>query len=100
MSKLFFTAVLVVVSALPAAYAQQEGNVPTQMLVNVNPKSTPPASASDLTVAVNGRKEPLSAWAPVLPARAQVALLIDDGLRESVGRELGNLRTFIQSLPA
>jgi hypothetical protein len=35
----------------------------------------------------------------VLPAHAQVALLIDDGLRESVGRELDSLRTFVKTLP-
>ena len=79
--------------------AQQEGSVPTQMLVNVEGKSAPPANASDLTVMVNSHKEPLSSWTPVLPAGAQVALLIDDGLRESVGRELGHLGEFIRSLP-
>jgi hypothetical protein len=58
----------------------------------------PPADASALTVTVNDRKEPLTAWAPVVPANAQVALLIDDGLRESVGRELDNLRAFVRNL--
>ena len=76
-----------------------EGPVPTQALVNVDAKSTPPANASALTVAVNDRKEPLTSWSPVLPANAQVALLIDDGLRESVGRELDNLRDFVRGLP-
>jgi hypothetical protein len=81
-----------------AARAQFEGPVPTQALVNVDDKSTPPANASALTVTVNDHKEPLSAWAPVNPGNAQVALLIDDGLRESVGRELGNMRAFVRSL--
>ena len=81
-----------------AAHAQQEGLVPTQALVNVDAKSTPPAGPSALTVAVNDRKQPLSAWEPVAPASAQVALLIDDGLRESVGRELENLRSFVRTL--
>ena len=61
-----------------------------------NPRLRPAASA--LTVAVNDRKQPLSAWEPVAPANAQVALLIDDGLRESVGRELDNLRSFVRTL--
>jgi len=86
-------------AATPSMRAQHEGALPTQILVNIDAKSTPPASASDLTVSVNSHKEPLSSWSPVLPARAQVALLIDDGLRESVGRELNNLRAFVQSLP-
>ena len=68
------------------------------MLVNVDPKSTPPANASVLTVSVNDHKEPLTAWAPVDSNHAQVALLIDDGLRESVGRELDNLKAFIRTL--
>ncbi len=81
-----------------AAHAQQEGLVPTQALVNVDAKSTPPAGASVLTVAVNDRKQPLTAWEPVAPANAQVALLIDDGLRESMGRELDNLHNFVRGL--
>jgi hypothetical protein len=76
----------------------QEGLLPTQALVNVDAKSTPPESASALTVSVNDHKEPLTAWAPVDPGNAQVALLIDDGLRESVGREINNLRSFVSSL--
>ncbi len=81
-----------------AAHAQQEGLVPTQALVNVDAKSTPPAGPSALTVAVNDRKQPLSAWEPVAPASAQVALLIDDGLRQSVAREMDNLRSFVRTL--
>ena len=95
------TSVLLLAFALTlgfSAHAQQEGLVPTQALVNVDPKSTPPANAAALTVSVNDRKQPLSAWDPVPPANVQVALLIDDGLRESVSRELDNLRNFVRSL--
>jgi hypothetical protein len=80
--------------------AAQEGPVPTQALVSIDGKGAPPMSAGDFTVAVNGHKEPLTAWTPVMPGGAQVALLIDDGLRESVGRELSNLRDFVAHLPA
>jgi hypothetical protein len=90
--------------ALPfglAAHAQQAGPVPTQVLVNVDAKATPPASASALTVSVNDKKEPLTAWGPVTPANAQVVLLIDDGLSPTtIGKELDNLRSFVRSLPA
>ncbi len=79
--------------------AQQEGPVPTQVLVNVDTKSTPPAGPSVVTVEVNNHKEPLTAWEQVVPANAQVAILIDSGLRESVGRELDNLRKFVNGLP-
>ncbi len=81
------------------AQAQKEGILSTQALVNVDAKSTPPANASDLTVSVDNHKEALNSWTSVLSSGAQVALLIDDGLRESVGRELNNLKTFIQGLP-
>ncbi len=72
--------------------------MPTQVLVNVDAKSMAPADASALTVQVNDRKEPLTAWAPVLPANAQVALLIDDGLRTSIGRELSSMSEFVRTL--
>lgn len=100
MKRLLVTALLAIPALTlgSASHAQQEGPVPTQTLVNVDHKSTPPGDASALTVAVNDRKEPLTSWSPVLPANAQVALLIDDGLRESVGRELDNLRAFIRNL--
>jgi len=81
------------------APAQNEGAVPTQVLVNIDPKSTPPADASALTVTVDNRRQPLTSWSPVLPAGAQVALLFDDGLRQSLGGELKNLRAFVQGLP-
>jgi hypothetical protein len=81
------------------AHGQLEGPVPTQMLVNIDAKSTPPANASALTISVNDHKEPLSDWQPILPANAQVAVLIDSGLRESIGRELDNLKGFISNLP-
>src|ERR1017187_10189941 len=100
MKRLFGIALLVTFAFTVglAAHAQMEGPVPTQALVNVDAKSTPPADASALTVAVNDRKEPLTSWSPALPANAQVALLIDDGLRESRSEELDNLREFVRGL--
>jgi len=74
--------------------------VPTQVLVNVDSKSAPPAAATAVTVVVNGHKQRLSAWDQVTPANEQVALLIDDGLLPTViGRELENLRAFVRALP-
>jgi hypothetical protein len=93
------TAFVTVLNLAPALSAQSEGLVPTQVLVSVDAKSNPPA-LSDLTVQVGGHKEPLTAWTAVAPNGVQVALLIDSGLRESVGRELNTLRSFVQNLPA
>ncbi len=100
MKRLFQFAMLVPFAVLPglAAQAQQEGPVPTQVLVNVDTKSTPPATSA-LMVQVNDHKEPLTSWEPVVPSNSQVAILIDDGLRETVGRELDDLRKFVRGLP-
>jgi hypothetical protein len=48
---------------------------------------------------VNGKEEPLTGWSPIPPNGVQIALLIDDGLRESVGRELPALKSFVNGLP-
>lgn len=84
-----------------AARGQNNGAVPTQVLINVDAKSTAPASASAVTVTVNGKKQPLIAWDQVTPANAQVALLIDDDLAgTALSSELDNLRSFVRTLPA
>ena len=96
MTKILLPAALFLM-ALPIAFAQ-EGPTSTQILVNIDAKSTPP-TASDLTIDVDGHKEALSSWTPVAPSGAQVAILIDDGLRESVGRELSTIQSWIEHLP-
>lgn len=78
--------------------AQQEGPTPTQTLVVVDSKAAAAPTAEDLTVSVNNHQTQLTNLAPVSATGAQVALLIDDGLRMSIGRELSSLRDFVQSL--
>jgi hypothetical protein len=87
--------------ALPGltAFAQQEGPTPTQALVSFDSKAPVSATAKDVTVKVDNRTTNLLNLAPVPPNDAQVALLIDDGLRTSIGGELNNLKAFITSLP-
>jgi hypothetical protein len=87
--------------ALPGltAFAQQEGPTPTQALVSLSSKTPVSATAKDVTVKVDNRTTNLLNLAPIPPNGAQVALLIDDGLRTSIGGELNNLRSFITSLP-
>lgn len=81
-----------------AAQAQQEGPTPTQALVFVDAKTPSTATVNDLTIKVNNHKTKLTSLAPVQASRAQVALLIDDGLRTDVGRELSTMRSFIKGL--
>jgi hypothetical protein len=77
----------------------QEGPLPTQTLVTVESKDAPKLTATDLTFEVNNKKQPPTSLNPVITSGTQVALLMDDGLRESVGRELNNIRSFVTSLP-
>ncbi len=87
--------------ALPGltALSQQEGPTPTQALVSFDSKTPVSATAKDITLKVDNRNTNLLSLAPIPPNGAQVALLIDDGLRTSIGGELNNLKAFITSLP-
>jgi len=87
--------------ALPGipAFSQQEGSTPTQALVAFDAKAPVSPTAKDVTAKVDNRPANLLNLAHVPPNWAQVALLIDDGLRTSIGGELNNLRAFITSLP-
>jgi hypothetical protein len=87
--------------ALPGinAFSQQEGPTPTQALIAFDSKTAVSPTAKDVTVKVDNRNTSLLNLAPIPPNGAQVALLIDDGLRTSIGGELNNLRAFITSLP-
>jgi hypothetical protein len=80
--------------------AQQEGQTTTQALVAIAAKTPVAPTPSNVMVKVDNRSTPLISINRVPPAGAEIALLIDDGLRASVGRELSSLRSFVQSLPA
>jgi hypothetical protein len=83
-----------------AAHAQEEGPTPTQALVAFDSKSPVTPTASNITVKVNNRATPLLGLSPIPPNCAQVAILIDDGLRSSINVQLNDIRAFIQGLPA
>jgi hypothetical protein len=85
--------------AIPAVQAQQESGAPTQALISVDSKTPSTPTVKDVTLKVDNRVTPLLNLAPVPPNGAQVALLIDDGLRTSIGGEMNNIKAFITSLP-
>jgi hypothetical protein len=87
--------------ALPGltAFAQQEGSTPTQALVLFSSKTPETVSATNVTVKVDNRATNLLNLAPIPPNNAQVAILIDDGLRTSIGGEMNNIRAFLNNLP-
>lgn len=94
-----FFAIAFLASAL-TVQAQQEGPIPTQSIVTMEAKTPQQLTSAALTVKVNRRAATVSRVEAVKPNGTQIALLIDDGLRTSVGRQLPDLRNFITSLPA
>jgi hypothetical protein len=81
-----------------AVQAQQEGPTPTQALVAVESKNPIAPTIADVTIKVNNRGAALTSLAPVRASSAQVVILIDDGLRISMARELPALRDFVKGL--
>lgn len=83
----------------PLLAQEQEGTVPTTVLVNVQGSHQTQLPVSALTLQVNGRKTPIQAIQPAIPSGVEVAILIDDGLRGSVALRLQDLVKFIPTLP-
>lgn len=86
--------------AAPVAQAQQEGPTPTQALIAFDSKAPVQPNSGSIVVKVDNKITPVSDLSPVPANGAQIALLIDDGLRVSVGREMNTLRDFVKNLPA
>jgi hypothetical protein len=94
-----FLAIALLASPI-AMPAQQEGPVATQTIVMLDSKTPQVPTPSNLIAKVNRRDSQITSISPVQPNGTQVALLIDDGLRTSVGRQLADIKSFINSLPA
>jgi hypothetical protein len=67
-------------------------------MVAVESKNPTVPTINDVTIKVNNRNTQLTSLTQVPASGAQVAILIDDGLRISVARELGSMRDFIKGL--
>ncbi|MBW4037884.1 MAG: hypothetical protein HIU91_03240 [Acidobacteria bacterium] len=102
-SRIFLPAFLagfaLTVAAAPAL-AQEEGPVPTTALITVQSKSGAPLNPSMLHLKVDGHDAPITDVAQIPPAAAQIAILIDDGLRFSFSNQLSDFADFINGLPA
>ena len=102
MNRKFLTATLATLLAatapIPAHAQQQEGPVPTQVLVSVDSKSAFTPTPSDVTAEVNGKPTPITQLTPVPASSVQIALLIDDGLRSSFGLQLQDVKKWILQL--
>ena len=87
-----------------ASSAQNGDNVPVQSVVTIMTKnSEAPANVQpqDFKVQVNGKSTAISSLVPLRNDRAglELVLLIDSGARNSLGRQLEDMRQFIMSLP-
>lgn len=91
--------------AAPMAFAQNENQGEGQAIVTVLPKkdSAPPSNVAQqaVEVSVNGKKTAVSGWQAVGRdhAAVELVLLIDEGARTSLGREMDDIAHFVQSLP-
>jgi hypothetical protein len=77
-----------------------EGPVPTTALISATNKNGVPLDAAQLKLQVNGHDAPINSLTPVAPSRAEIAILIDDGLRGNFGLQIKDLQNFIDQLPA
>jgi hypothetical protein len=93
-------ALLAATATATVTQAQQEGPTPTQALVSFDSKAPVAPTPSDVTIKVDNRATPLLGLAPVPPNGAEIAILIDDGLRRSISLQLNDIRNFITTLPA
>ncbi len=90
------------VASVPA-FAQEvptEGPVPTTALISLEAKKGVTPDPSMLRLQVDRKDSPITTVTPVVPAGAQVAILIDDGLRASFGNQVDDFAKFINQLPA
>ena len=82
-----------------AAQAVTEGPVPTTALITITSRHDEQLDPSMLKLKVNRHDSPITAVTPLVPAHAQVAILMDDGLRGSFGLQIKDIEDFINALP-
>jgi hypothetical protein len=97
----WFAAAVLALTGAPvlAQELPMEGPVSTSALINVESKSKVPLDPAQLKLEVNGRTTPIAQVQPVGTEPAQIAILIDDGLRGSFGLQLSQLGKFLTELP-
>lgn len=98
MNRHLLTSALLIATTFPVS-AQHEGLAPTQALISLDAKTPEALTPQNINLKVNNRETPINSLIAVRPNGVQIALLIDDGLRESVGRNLNDLKKFVTSLP-
>jgi hypothetical protein len=93
-------ALMIAASPVMAQELPVEGPVPTTALIGVDSKNGDQLNPAMLKLQVNGHDTPITSVTPVSAAQAaQIAILIDDGLRGSFSLQLNDLAKFINGLP-
>jgi hypothetical protein len=77
----------------------QEGPVPTSALISVTSKHDTQLDPATLKLQVNRHDSPITSVTPLIPAKSQIAILIDDSLRGSFGLQLDDVKNFVTELP-
>jgi hypothetical protein len=99
LSPVLFAGLAVATLPMFAQGVPTEGPVPTTALVTVQSKSGAPLDPAQLKLQIDRQATPITSVTPVAPAAAQVAILIDDGLRFSFGTQVNEFADFINALP-
>ena len=87
---------------VPGIQAQNENEASADTIVTALPKSGEavlPIPQSAVKVEVDGKTVQPLVWRPYGQGDVQLAILIDNGLRSSFGRNLEDLSKFVQDLP-
>jgi hypothetical protein len=104
-SKSTIMAAAVLLAAAPFAMAQNEGQGQGNAIVTVLPSGGNVATAGvpqdAVHVQVDGRNASITRWQSTkgISAPVELVLMIDDGARASLGRETGDIRHFLETLP-
>ena len=78
----------------------QEGELTTQTLIREDAKSETALTPRNVSLKIGNHATTLTSIAQVKPGGAQVAILLDDGLRSSFDRNFKDIQGFITTLPA
>ena len=95
-------ALLTSLALVTVAAAAQEGDriLLTQTLVRADSKADVIPDATAVKLEINSKVTPLLSLTPVKSAAVQIAVLIDDGLSQTAGLQLADLKAFMLGLPS
>lgn len=93
-----------IATTIPTAFAQGSDEVSTKTVITVLPKNSEQAPAvepQNLKIQVNGKSVQADSVTPLRGDRAglELVILIDSGARESLGRQMEEISSFVKSLP-